>query len=177
MLEAVRLRVHDLDFGRHEVVVRAGKGDKDRRTVLPAAAADGLRDHVRAVREAHRREVAAGGCTCRRRSPASTRRPTGSGGWQYAFPARGVSTDPRTGAVRRHHLSEKAVRAAAAAGVSKAVTPHAFRHAFATHLIEGGADVRTVQALLGHASLDTTMVYVHVLNEGGPGVRSPADNL
>jgi site-specific recombinase XerC len=132
----------------------------------------------------HEKDVADGGGrvylphAIARKYPAADR----EWGWQYVFQARDLSTDPRSGAVRRHHLSEQAVQkavraAAAAAGVSKAVSPHAFRHAFATHLIEGGTDVRTVQALLGHASLDTTMVYVHVLNKGGQGVRSPADHL
>jgi len=184
VLEAVRLRVHHLDFDRAEVLVRAGKGDKDRRTMLPAAAAGDLRALLVGVKARHDVELAAGGGrvylpeALARKYPGADR----AWGWQYVFPARSLSTDPRSGAVRRHHLGEPSVQravraAAAAAGVGKPVTPHVFRHAFATHLIETGTDVRTVQELLGHASLETTMIYVHVLNKGGRGVRSPADGL
>lgn len=184
VLEAVRLRVHHLDFDRAEVLVRAGKGDKDRRTMLPAAAAGDLRALLVGVKARHDVELAAGGGrvylpeALARKYPGADR----AWGWQYVFPARSLSTDPRSGAVRRHHLGEPSVQravraAAAAAGVGRPVTPHVLRHAFATHLIETGTDVRTVQELLGHASLETTMIYVHVLNKGGRGVRSPADGL
>ncbi len=184
VLEAVRLRVHDLDFGRAEVFVRAGKGDKDRRTVLPAAAADGLREHLAGVRALHERDAAAGGGEVYlphafdRKSPHAAR----SWAWQYVFPSARLSADPRTGVVRRHHLHESALNrvlgaAAGRAGLSKRVTSHVFRHSFATHLLQAGADIRTVQELLGHADVETTMVYTHVLNKGGRGVASPLDGL
>lgn len=184
VLEAVRVRVHHLDFDRAEVFVRAGKGGDDRRTMLPRSAAGGLREHLSRVKAQHDRDVAAGGGrvylpeALGRKYPGADR----AWGWQYVFPARTLSTDPRSGAVRRHHLSEQAVQkavkaAAAAAGLGKPVTPHVFRHAFATHLIESGKDPRTVQTLLGHKSLETTMIYVHVLKQAGLGLESPADQL
>ena len=152
--------------------------------MLPGVAKQRLLAHLDAVRSAHERDLAEGYGTVflpnalERKYPNANR----EWGWQYVFPARARSTDPRTGAVRRHHLSEqaiqKAVRAAAqGAGLTKPVTPHTFRHAFATHLLEDGHDIRTVQELLGHAHVETTMIYTHVLNRGGRGVESPFDRL
>jgi integron integrase len=182
LLEALRLRVKDLDFVRREIMVRDGKGQKDRVTMLPAVVRDALLVHLDAVRRVHGHDVAAGfgrvwlPDALARKYPSADR----EWGWQYVFPARGRSIDPRSGAERRHHLDEttvqKAVRSAAQrARVAKPVTPHVFRHAFATHLLEDGYDIRTVQELLGHEDVATTMVYTHVLNKGGRGVRSPAD--
>jgi len=184
VLEVLRLRVHDIDFVRNEVFVRAGKGDKDRRTMLPKAARLALIEHLEGVKIVHDAELAAG--------RGRVYLPHGIGQkyrnadvewhWQYVFPARFESVDPRGGESRRHHLSEQAIQkavkqATVKAGVQKAATPHTFRHAFATHLLESGTDIRTVQELLGHASVETTMVYLHVLNKGGYGVTSPLDNL
>lgn len=181
---ALRLRVKDLDFDRAQIAVRSGKGDRDRVTVLPTSLAGALRAQVERVALLHRRDLAAGFGDAPlphayvRKHPAAAR----SLGWQFVFPASRVSADPRTGAFHRHHLDpsvvQKAVRAAARrAGIERRVTCHTFRHSFATHLIETGTDVRTVQELLGHAKLATTQVYLHVARLNGLRVPSPLDRL
>jgi integron integrase len=184
ILEALRLRVKDVEWDLGQVVVRGGKGDKDRRTLLPDAARDPLRAHLDRVRELHRKDSAEGygevylPDVLGRKYPGAAREWV----WQYVFPAARRSRDPRSGAVRRHHADESAVNravgaAARRAGLAKRVTTHALRHTFATHLLEDGYDIRTVQELLGHESVETTMIYTHVLNRGGRAVRSPADKL
>jgi integron integrase len=182
LLECLRLRVKDLDFTRNELVVRDGKGQKDRVTMLATRLKLPLTRHLETVQRLHQDDLAAGfgsvhlpGALARKYPGAAT-----NWGWQYIFPAARRSTDPRSGEVRRHHLSEssmqKAVRAAVTrAGLAKPVSCHSFRHSFATHLLEAGYDIRTVQELLGHTDVRTTMIYTHVLNRGGRGVRSPLD--
>ncbi|KAB2969670.1 MAG: integron integrase, partial [Thermoanaerobaculia bacterium] len=182
--EALRLRVKDLDFDRHELTVRSGKGDRDRRTMLPAAAAEPLRRHLESVRRLHLQDLAAGMGTVE--LPGALARKLLSApkewAWQWVFPSPRYSADPRSGEVRRHHLHpdrvQRAVSSAARrSGIAKRVTCHTLRHSFATHLLEAGYDIRTVQELLGHRQVTTTMVYTHVLNKGGLGVRSPLDRL
>jgi site-specific recombinase XerD len=181
--EALRLRVHDVDYDRRAVWVRAGKGGKDRVTMLPAPLVGPLRDQQRrAVARAHA-DCAAGRAgvalphALGRKLRGAERQP----GWQWLFPSRQISRDPRSGVVRRHHLSDSAVRrtlaqAARSARLDARVTPHTLRHSFATHLLEGGTDVRTVQSLLGHASLKTTQVYLHVTQSAVAAV-SPLERL
>lgn len=182
LMECVRLRVKDVDFAQRQVIVRDGKGGKDRVTPLSTRLIAPLQDHLRRVELLHARDLREGygevflpDAFARKAANASR-----EWIWQYVFPAEQRSSDPRSGAIRRHHLDEsglqKAVkRATQLAEIPKHVTCHTFRHSFATHLLEDGYDIRTVQELLGHADVRTTMIYTHVLNRGGKGVRSPLD--
>lgn len=181
--ECVRLRVKDLDFALKQVVVRDGKGAKDRYTVLPQSVIDLLEIHIRRVKLIHERDLRTGNglvhlpYSLSRKYPAADREWI----WQYVFPSRRLTPDPRSGIVRRHHMSpstlHKAVKGAARlARIDKRVTCHTFRHSFATHLLEDGYDIRTVQDLLGHKDVKTTMIYTHVLKRGGLAVRSPLDH-
>jgi integron integrase len=185
LLEVLRLRVKDVDFGLHQVVVRDGKGQKDRVTMLPDSAAGALALHLSDVRRLHARDLAEG--FGRVFLPdAIARKDRGASvlwSWQWVFPAASRSRDPRTGVERRHHLHETVLQRAVhnavlAAGIDKPASCHTLRHSFATHLLEDGYDIRTIQELLGHRDVSTTMIYTHVLNQaGGRGVRSPLDRM
>jgi integron integrase len=184
VMECVRLRAKDIDFGYGQIVVRNGKGQKDRVTMLPEIIRDDLQRHLQKVRKTHETDLKAGfgavylPYALERKYKNANR----SWSWQYVFPATRRSIDPRSGIERRHHISEnvpqRAVRKAIRnCGLTKAGSCHSLRHSFATHLIEEGYDIRTVQELLGHKDVSTTMIYTHVLNKGGKGVQSPGDTL
>jgi integron integrase len=184
ILEALRLRVKDIEFERHAIVVRDGKGGKDRITVLPGTLLAPLRQQLRRAHAAHQADLEQGSGRAylphalARKYPAADR----EWAWQYVFPAAAQSRDPRSGIVRRHHISDQAFQRAMKqavrdAGLTKPATPHTLRHSFATHLLESGYDIRTVQELLGHSDVRTTMIYTHVLNRGGRGVVSPLDSV
>lgn len=184
--EALRLRVKDVDFGQKLIVVRDGKGFKDRSTILPEEVTPGLRRHLEMVRQLHYQDLEQGyGRTSlpyalTRKYPNANR----EWQWQYLFPSQSLSQDPQSDedTLYRHHVHastiQKAVKQAShKVGIDKPVTPHTFRHSFATHLLEAGYDVRTIQELLGHKNVKTTMIYTHVANLGAKGVRSPLDDL
>ena len=182
ILEAMRLRVKDVEFERRAIVVRDGKGGKDRVTVLPESLITSLRQQLRRAHTVHQADLARGHGrvylphALARKYPEADR----EWAWQYVFPAAAHSRDPRSGVTRRHHISDQAFQRAMKqavrdSGVSKPATPHTLRHSFATHLLESGYDIRTVQELLGHSDVSTTMIYTHVLNRGGRDVISPLD--
>lgn len=182
LLECLRLRVKDIDFGYRQITVREGKGMRERITLLPERLSRPLQAHFARVKELHQQDLAQGsgavylpGALCRKYPNAAREWP-----WQYVFPADKISVDPRSGERRRHHVAERNLQNAVkdgirASGIAKAASCHTFRHSFATHLLESGYDVRTVQELLGHKDLATTMIYTHVCNRPGLSVRSPVD--
>ena len=180
--ESLQLRIKDIDFGYNQITVRDSKGEKDRITMLPKKIIEPLKNHLDKVKEIHIEDLKNGYGNVYLPYAIERKYPNAKydWGWQYVFPATKISTDPRTGIKRRHHLYDtviqKAVKQAIRdAGISKHASCHTFRHSFATHLLESGYDIRTIQELLGHKNVETTMIYTHVINQGGQGVRSPAD--
>ncbi|WP_062260907.1 integron integrase [Endozoicomonas arenosclerae] len=182
LMESIRLRVKDVDFGRSEITVREGKGNKDRVTVLPERAVSGLKEHIDLSRVLHEKALQEGVSFVHLPGALAKKYPNAGKelAWQYIFASSQLSRDPRSGNIGRHHINERSIQKAVKtaitkAGIHKHASCHTFRHNFATHLLESGYDIRTVQELLGHANVNTTMIYTHVLNRGGRGVKSPVD--
>jgi integron integrase len=182
--ECLHLRVKDLDFDANQIVVREGQGNKDRITMFPIVIKASLATHLIRVRALHQQDLAYGFGRVALPNALNRNYPNADRewGWQWVFPASHISVDPRSGIPRRHHLYESVPQralknASRQVGLTKAASPHTLRHSFATHLLEDGYDIRTIQELLGHRDVSTTMIYTHVLNRGGKGVWSPADRL
>ncbi|MBQ0798206.1 MAG: integron integrase [Porticoccaceae bacterium] len=182
--ELLSLRIKDIDFGSNNIIVRSGKGNKDRSTMLPQGLISQLKRQVEHVKQLHAQDIEDGygevylPDALSRKYPRAARET----GWQFLFPSSRIARDPRSGVLRRHHLHSSALRkhikqAVIASGINKPAKSHSFRHSFATHLLEAGYDLRTIQELLGHSDVTTTEIYTHVVNRGGKGVMSPVDRL